>query len=133
MRKKFDVETSLISFDDVLQICQEILPPAEMFSSVKTRTGLDKILTEKFNMITAKKLELGYDYRWKKRKINKNSVPRLIKVTEDAYIVPFLNTMKVLLQNEEVRYCIENSRPHVDGKYRSILDGNRYRQHEFLE
>ena len=121
-----------IKFSDILEVCEDILPPTVIFSSVKSKNNLDKILVEKFNMVCAEKFELGYTYSWKMRKIGRKLVPRYVRITKDAYLVPFSKNMENLLKNDEIRHCIDNPRMHADGIYRCILDGSRYRQNEFF-
>lgn len=61
-----------------------------------------------------------------------NASPKIIDVSYDAYIVPFLDNLQNLLMNEEILSNIDNPKQHEDGLYHTVLDGTYYRENEFF-
>lgn len=55
-----------------------------------------------------------------------NVPPEIIDISYDAYIISFLDNLKHLLMNEQILSNIENPKPHMDGLYRTVLDGSHY-------
>ncbi|KAK3933166.1 Interleukin-1 beta [Frankliniella fusca] len=47
-----------------------------------------------------------------------------------GYRVSFLQQLETLLQNEEILSCIDNPRPTIPNKFRSVLDGYIYQNHD---
>ncbi|KAK3909207.1 Dynein heavy chain-like protein MAL7P1.162 [Frankliniella fusca] len=64
--------------------------------------------------------------RWK-TVLRKNKVMEVPKYF--GYRVSFLHQLESLLQNEEVLKCIDNPRPTMPNKFRSVLDGCMYQTH----
>lgn len=123
--------TELVNFQDIKKIYTEKHPSSLLFSSVKSRAALDKILIQKFNMVSAEKHILDTKLVWKKKKRPIGKIAEICETTCDAYIVPFLNNLKNLLENDQVRSNIENPKSHEPGVYRTVLDGSYY-QYDFF-
>ena len=81
----------MLNFDSVTDVYQNMFSPSFIFSSLKNQKALDKILIQKSNMVNPKKIVIGTRLQQKKRKIRNRVVDRICKVTDDAYIVPFLD------------------------------------------
>lgn len=105
--------------------------PTEVFSAVKSKHLLDKFLTEKFGMIFPEKIKVGMSHRWRR----KETAPfvDLVEVEDIAYLIPFLESLKNLLNNDEIREMVENPRISEDGVLRTVLDGEYYRNNEFFK
>lgn len=54
-------------------------------------------------------------------------MPKYCKVNHEAHIVPLNKNLKVLIQNSEIRNNIDNPIQHEEGHYRTILEGQSYR------
>ncbi|XP_018369457.1 PREDICTED: uncharacterized protein LOC108765282, partial [Trachymyrmex cornetzi] len=124
-------ETGLIHFDVLQQMYKETFPPSLLFSSVDSKHKLDKILTQKFNMVIPEKTLVGTDLVWK-CKHPTPGVPDLIEKEVYAYTVPFLSNLKNLLYNDEVRFCVDNPRLKENNVYRTVLDGSSYQNNDFF-
>ncbi|XP_057329780.1 uncharacterized protein LOC130670395 [Microplitis mediator] len=48
--KKSTVDNETVNLTDIKNICADMYPPSTIFSSVRSKKALDKILTDKFNM-----------------------------------------------------------------------------------
>lgn len=127
-----DSDTNLVNFQDIKKIYTEKHPPSSLFSSVQSKKALDKILIQKFNMVSAEKYILDTKLVWKKKKRSIGKVTEICETTCDAYIVPFFKNLKNLLENDEIRSNIENPKPHKSGIYRTVLDGSYYRENDFF-
>lgn len=131
MNKK-DPETQLLHFDDVQHVFRETYPPGSLFSPIRTKKGLDKMLIEKFGMVQPESCTIGTGLQWKKKIINGQASYRIEKVTYDGYIIPFSKNLANLLKNDDIRRNIETPKPHVNGTYRTVLDGSVYRKGDFF-
>jgi len=60
-------------------------------------------------------------------------IRQICKVSYDAYIVPFLDNLRNLLNNQEIRENIENPRQYEDGLFRTVLDGSYYRESDLCQ
>lgn len=110
----------------------ERYPSDKIFSNVKTRKQLDKILIGQFGLIPPTKVSLDAGTKWKKKKSLTNIPPEIIDVSYDAYIIPFIDNLTNLLNNEQILSNIENPKQHIDGLYRTVLDGSHYCESEFF-
>ncbi|XP_018360136.1 PREDICTED: uncharacterized protein LOC108759276 [Trachymyrmex cornetzi] len=128
IQNTMDPNTKLVNFQDIKKIYTEKHPPSLLFSTVQSKKALDKVLIQKFNMVSAERHALGTKLVWKKKKHSTGKVAEICETTYDAYIVPFLKNLKNLLENDEVRSNIENPKPHEPGVYRTVLDGSYYRE-----
>lgn len=57
-----------MDFAEIKTVFKELFPAEAIFSSVKSKKGLGKILKDKFNMVEAEPINIGYSYKWKKIK-----------------------------------------------------------------
>lgn len=109
----------------------QMLKPEEILSFLTSKHNLDKFLKERLDMIEPQKVDLGVSYKWV---IQKSSSSLELKEFKDqAIMIPFLPSLRVLLMNDQVRSCVENPLVSDDGKLRSILDGSFYKNNEFFK
>lgn len=131
MKQASNPEAHLIHFEDIKKVYKEKYPPTIIFDNIKTKKRLDKILVDKFHMVSPIKIAISSGTKWKKKSLT-NVLPEIIDITYDAYIVPFLDNLKQLLMNEQILSNIENPKQYEDGLYRTVLDGSYYRKSEFF-
>jgi len=77
-------------------------------------------------MIPPKAIQLSRTLLWKhKPKLD------LIEKKSYGYYLSLLSSLRRLLTNEQVRYCVDN--PRNDGNVmKSVLDGQYYKSHEIF-
>lgn len=126
IHRHVDPCTQAVNVAAIREILEETLPFTEVFSQVKSKTQLDNYLVNSMEMIPSEKVLMGTELVWKKK-------PRIDLVETDrfGYVIPFLPAIKRLLQNKQIRHCVDNPRPHGE-KLISILDGQYYRAHPFF-
>lgn len=96
---------------------------------MNSKKRLDAVLVEKFGMIVPQKQVIYKDVNWVKKK---DSLYDIDETERYAYIIPFWDNLKALINNDEVRFHIENPKQHVNDVYRTVLDGSFYRNNEFF-
>lgn len=106
MKQASNPEAHLIHFEDIKKVYKEKYPPTIIFDNIKTKKRLDKILVDKFHMVSPIKIAISSGTKWKKKSLT-NVLPEIIDITY-AYIVPFLDNLKQLLMNEQILSNIEN-------------------------
>jgi len=122
-----------VNFANLQNLYCEEYPPSVIFSSVRSKETLDNILTEKFHMVSAESHPICTGFEWKKKKRGNQIIHQICKVSYDAYIVPFLDNLRNLLNNQEIRENIENPRQYEDGVFRTVLDGSYYRESDLCQ
>lgn len=95
---------------------------------MRSKKALDKVLVEKLNLVLAQEHVISSGPQWKKKRRGTQIVREIRDVHHNAYIVPFLDNLKNLLQNEEIRLNVENPKLHENGIFRTVLDGSYYRE-----
>lgn len=115
--------------NDVKYIFTKVHPPEKIFSSVKSKKLLDQVLVQEFNMVKSERHVIGTGLVWKKRKVKSRIIPKIIRITFEAHIVPFSKNLINLLGNKQVMENILNLRPAENGVYWTVLDGTYYKQH----
>ncbi|XP_011872221.1 PREDICTED: uncharacterized protein LOC105564455, partial [Vollenhovia emeryi] len=106
-----DPQTQVLHFEDVRNVLVDKYPPTIIFS-MKQKTFLQV-------------------WNGKKKKSTDTHVD-LREVQHDAYIVPFMDNLRNLLMNEEIRSNIDHPLEHEDGIYRTVLDGSYYQANTFF-
>lgn len=94
--------------EDLKYVFKEMFPPKNIFSSIKNKKSLEKVLVDEFNMVKAKKLSISSGLEWKKRIVKSKVLWRLVNVSDDAYVVPFIDNLKNFLSNECVIHQVLN-------------------------
>lgn len=131
MNRKAHPDTRLLHLHVIQQIYKKAFSPSLLFSSVKSKYMLDKILIEKFNMVMPQKIVVGTNLVWVRKRKN-HGMPDLIEREEYAYTVSFLPNLKNLLCNDKVRSCVDNPRLKEKKIYRTVLDGSFYQNNGFF-
>ena len=95
-----DQDKNTINVHVLEQVCK-LLTPDKLFDPVKSKHLLDKLLIEHFNMVFPEKIFLGTVSRW----IRTNTPPyeHLIDEEEFGIVIPFLPSLKNLLQTQSAR------------------------------
>ncbi|XP_066588077.1 uncharacterized protein [Prorops nasuta] len=132
IRSRSDPDTNEVNFQDIKVICTEKYPAKFIFSSIQSKKALDKILVNTFNMVPTKTVVIGTGLRWKKIKQSLKSSSEIKEVEYKGYIVPFINNLRNLLNNKEVRCNIKSYKNYNDGVLRSVLDGQFYQENDFF-
>ncbi|XP_074114037.1 uncharacterized protein LOC141537101 [Cotesia typhae] len=127
-----DPETQTLNFEGVDDLLRDQYPSTILFSSVKTKTSVNKFLIEELKMVPAEKKCISKSLVWKKKKGSLNRQAELREVDHDAYIVPFIDNLKNLMMNDYVRENVNNPIVHENGVYRTVLDGKFYRENGFF-
>lgn len=127
-----DPETQTLNFEGVDDLLRDQYPSIILFSSVRTKTSVNKFLIEKLKMVPAEKKCISKSLVWKKKKGSLNRQADLREVDHGAYIVPFIDNLKNLMMNDNVRENVNNPMVHTNGVYRTILDGKFYRENDFF-
>ncbi|XP_034248978.1 uncharacterized protein LOC117649902 [Thrips palmi] len=112
--------TNLIHVNRVQELLEEF-PASSVFSHVSTKTMLDSFLVSSLGMIMPKMVKVGKGWRWKRKPTTK-----LVRTIHCAYSIPFLQCLKRLLQNPQVRSCVDNPKLSRDA-LKTILDGLYYK------
>ncbi|XP_043474416.1 uncharacterized protein LOC122506359 [Leptopilina heterotoma] len=129
IEKHVDPETNLVNSNIIKRlIAQNSQNYSESFSDFASKNKLDQFLVEEFKMVQPVEMKMGTTLRW----VKKDSHSDLIERKDNAYIVPVLDTLKNLLSNDEIRENIENRIEKDDGTYRSVLDGEIYKENPFF-
>lgn len=129
LKDKVDLNTEMIHYDVIKNCLTKDYQPSIIFESIKTKERLDKVLVEKFELVLPKMLPIYKQLEWIKRKKCQYEID---EVERHAYIVPFLDNLKALLKNDEVRHYLENPKTQENGLYRTVLDGDYYRENEYF-
>ncbi|XP_071644457.1 uncharacterized protein [Temnothorax longispinosus] len=114
------IQDSLLSTDEPVdsQVIRNVFKdckPSEMFQHCKNPYQLHSFMLKSLNMIAPEKVIIG-----KKRIWSKNGELKEQKAV--AYVVPFLKSLKLCLNNRDILQCVDNPRP----KERSFQDGYRW-------
>ncbi|XP_043285551.1 uncharacterized protein [Venturia canescens] len=134
LSRKVDPETELVHMDAVKEAFTETFSSEKIFAKIDTRYKLDKFLVEKMDMIVPQKIPIGTEMVWKVNRTSPDRVADLVEVEQAAYIVPLRESLRALLRNKDVKYCVDNPRDNEnDGVLRNVLDGSFYRTHEFFQ
>lgn len=107
------------------------LQPENLFACMKTKHLLDKLLQQQFHMVFPEKQLLGLSDKWIKLK-----TPPFIDLVEKedfGYVIPFLPSLRNLLQNEEIRRIIETQiNDDDDDLLKTVLNGSFYKENIFF-
>lgn len=82
-------------------------------------------------MVPAQKVVIATDLQWKRKK--RSSQSSISNMTYNAQVVPFLDNLKYLLANKDVRSNIEGHRLYNCHVLRTVLDGSYYNENEFFK
>jgi len=116
----------MVSVNAIEAVLSETIPVDELFSKIDSKTKFDDYLVENFHMLTPEEVPLGQAWKWKRK-------PRLdlVEETRKGYTIPLLDSLKRLLANDQIRYCVEIPR-HNGDVMKTVLDGAYYRTHPFF-
>ncbi|XP_011883997.1 PREDICTED: uncharacterized protein LOC105571135 [Vollenhovia emeryi] len=109
LQQQVDHATNCLDFDTVKEMYEQRYPSSMLFSKVRSKYCLDKMLVEELHMVMPQKLVLYKELAWVKKK-QTPCIRDLVEVQRCAYIVPFLANLNMLLCNDEVRLNVENAR-----------------------
>jgi len=56
----------------------------------------------------------------------------LVEKTRYAYVVSLLSTLKILLNNNEIRYKVDNPKKNIENQLLTVTDGLYYKTNEFF-
>ncbi|XP_057336559.1 uncharacterized protein LOC130675088 [Microplitis mediator] len=131
--QKKDGDTQKLNFEDIKNVLVQEYPPTIIFSSIKTKTELDKFLINELNMVPAKKTLIATKLVWKKKKRYVQQNSQLCEVQHNAYVVPFNENLINLMMNDDVRDCVDNPLVYKERIFRTILDGEYYKENSFFK
>ncbi|XP_011883897.1 PREDICTED: uncharacterized protein LOC105571040 [Vollenhovia emeryi] len=131
LQQQVDHATNCLDFDTVKEMYEQRYPSSMLFSKVRSKYCLDKVLLEELHMVMPQKLVLYKELAWVKKK-QTPCIRDLVEVQRCAYIVPFLANLNMLLCNDEVRLNVENARAQEGDVLKSVLHGSHYCKNEFF-
>lgn len=107
-----------------------LLSPSELLEPVQSRYLLDKLLVTKLGMVPPQQVELGSRETW-----TQIDTPPYMELKEQKIYgqhIPFLESLKRLLQKEEIRHQIENPVIQEGETMKTVLHGSVYKNHPFF-
>lgn len=122
----FEERIGNINTEDVQVLFNETYPVAHFFTHVDSNYKLNKYIDEHLDFIAPQTVNVGQIRIWKRK-----PTPKLIIKKFTGYYVPMLDSLKRLLLNQDVRFCVENPR-HGGNILKSLLDGFYYKNHPFF-
>jgi hypothetical protein len=125
-----DVRAAADPGDQVIHHIEEYLhqrfPINRLFDHVDSPSKLESYLAQHMKFLSPVAIELGRRWVWKTRP----AVDLVLKVF-NAFTIPLLPNLKRLLENDDVRSCVDNPLNGGD-TYKTVLDGRYFRTHPFF-
>ncbi|XP_018397610.1 PREDICTED: uncharacterized protein LOC108775677 [Cyphomyrmex costatus] len=126
LRQNIDPELGFITTEKCFEIIEQTLLNNSNSWTSYNNHNMNKFLMNNLNMIPPKAIELSRTMLWKhKPKLD------LVEKKSYGYYLSLLSNLQRLLNNEQVRYCIDNPRNNED-VMKSVLDGQYYKLHEIF-
>ncbi|XP_034934923.1 uncharacterized protein, partial [Chelonus insularis] len=133
MREAADSQTQMLTVQCIEDIFIEKYPSSMIFSHLTTEDDLEKFLVEEMDLVLPREKKLSTNFVWrKKRGPRGETTMKICKADNNAYVVPFLENLKNVLMNDEIRANVDNPLQYINGTYRTVLDGSYYRENEFF-
>lgn len=120
-------QDSLLSADEPVdsQVIRNVFKdckPSDMFQHCKNPYQLNSFMLKSLNMIAPEKVIIGKKIIW-----SKNGELKEQKAV--AYVIPFLKSLQLCLNNRDILQCVDNPRPKEEKVFKTVTDGHYYRNH----
>lgn len=103
--EELDPETNSVPREHIERTFDQFVSNTLLFSGINTKQTLDSFLKLHCDIISPEPVELFCEDRW-----NKNG--DMIKVPHNAFVSPFLPSLKRLLQQNDILQGIDQPREH---------------------
>ncbi|KAE8738371.1 hypothetical protein FOCC_FOCC016149 [Frankliniella occidentalis] len=115
-----------VSLDAIQNIFSWKLPADYIFRSIDTRTKLQDFAVNFMKLLVPEEIDMGRSLIWKKK-----PTIDLVEKVDKFYYMSFLPALQRLLQNKQVRDCVDNPK-QSNNVMKSVLDGNYFKTHPFF-